>query len=129
MTFDDRSKPVSLKTEWSALLANSTQFHALMPELARYLSTYPKQPLAVARDLIYWIRENYGVKPISKTVTSIVHGVIYTPPSQTGRTIVASLIPANSATRASTPSAILFVTGLGIHFAMRLSSHWPRLRS
>ena len=89
VTFDDRSKPVSLKTEWSALLANSTQFHALMPELARYLSTYPKQPLAGARDVIYWIRENYGIKPISKTVTSIVHGVIYTPPSQTDRTIVA----------------------------------------
>ncbi len=37
-----------------------------------------------ARNVFYWIKENYGLKP----VISIVHGVIYDPPGQPDRTIV-----------------------------------------
>jgi hypothetical protein len=85
VTFNDRSEPVSLRTEWSAILSNASGLRALLPELARYLGGYPAQQLPGARDVIYWIKEDYGLKPI----ISIVHGVIYTPPAQPDRTIVA----------------------------------------
>jgi hypothetical protein len=85
ITYDDRNKPVSLRKEWAGILANASVFHAFHPALARYLAVYPKEPLPGARDILYWIKENYGLKP----VISIVHGVVYTPAGQTDRTIVA----------------------------------------
>ncbi len=85
ITYDDRDKPVNLRTEWAGILANTSVFHAFHPALARYLAVYPKEPLPGGRDILYWIKENYGMKP----VISIVHGVVYTPQGQTDRTIVA----------------------------------------
>jgi hypothetical protein len=85
ITYDDDNKPVSLRKEWTGILANASVFHAYHPALARYLAAYPKEPLPGARDIVYWIKENYGMKP----VISIVHGVVYTPPGPTDRTIVA----------------------------------------
>ena len=85
ITYNDSNKPVSLRTEWAGILANASAFHAFHPALARYLAAYPKQPLPGAVDILYWIKENYGMKP----VISIVHGVVYTPPGETDRTIVA----------------------------------------
>lgn len=85
VTYNDRDKPTSLKGEWSGIMANAAAFHAFRPELARYLTAYPKEALPGARDHIYWIKEVYGLKP----TISIVHGVVYTPAGQTDRTIVA----------------------------------------
>lgn len=85
ITFNDRDQPVSLGTEWSGILASSSNLHSFLPEVARYLDRYPSEPLPGGRDVFYWIKENYGLKP----VVSIVHGVIYTPPAQPNRTVVA----------------------------------------
>jgi hypothetical protein len=85
VTFNDRDEPVSLGAEWSGILASASGLHSFLPELTRYLDRYPAEPLPGARDVLYWLKENYGLKP----VISIVHGVIYTPSAQPNRTIVA----------------------------------------
>jgi len=85
VTFNDRAEPVSLKDQWRALLANSPAFYQYQPALRDYLAAFPKTPLAGARDVIYWIKENYGRKP----VISIVHGVAYQPAAQPDRTTIA----------------------------------------
>jgi hypothetical protein len=85
ITYNDSNKPLNLKTEWASILASASVLHAFHPALARYLGAYPEEPLPGAVDILYWIKENYGRKP----VISIVHGVVYTPPGQTDRTIVA----------------------------------------
>jgi hypothetical protein len=85
VTFNDRDTPTNLKEEWAGILKNATTLTARAPELMRYLDLYPAQPLAGAHDILYWIKENYGLKP----VISIVHGVVYTPPAQPNRTLVA----------------------------------------
>jgi hypothetical protein len=85
ITYNDSNTPMSLKTQWAGILANASVFHAFHPALARYLSAYPNETLTGAVDIMYWIKENYGRKP----VISIVHGVVYTPPGQTDHTIVA----------------------------------------
>ena len=40
--------------------------------------------VAGARDVIYWVKEDYGFKP----VLSIVHGVVYQPPARADRAYV-----------------------------------------
>jgi hypothetical protein len=84
VTYDDRSKPVSLQAQWRALVANSALFPEYAPELKSYLEQYPRGSLPGARDIFYWTRENYGLKPI----VSIIHGVVYQPPSRTDRAFV-----------------------------------------
>jgi hypothetical protein len=78
VTFNDRAEPVSLKDQWRGLLANSPTFYQYQPALRDYLASFPQTPLAGARDVIYWIKENYGRKP----VISIVHGVAISRPAR-----------------------------------------------
>jgi hypothetical protein len=85
VTYNDRSQPVSLKDQWAGIVANSPLFHEYSPDLKGYLERFPNGTLPGARDVFYWVKENYGMAP----VVSLVHGVIYSPPSRPDRTIVA----------------------------------------
>jgi hypothetical protein len=85
VTYDDRAQPISLKDQWRGLLGNSPLLRDYAPELAAYLERFPAGALAGGRDVFYWVKEDYGYKP----VVSIVHGVVYDPPARPGRTIVA----------------------------------------
>ena len=85
VTYNDRARPVSLQEQWRGILGNSAYFHEYAPELKTYLEQYPRGSLPGARDVFYWVKENYGLKP----VLSIVHGVIYQPPSRADRGFVA----------------------------------------
>jgi len=84
VTYTSKSKPLSLRATWHGLIGNSPLFHQYFPELAKYLTGFPNAKLAGSRDVFYWVKENYGRKP----VISIVHSVIYEPPSQKDRVIV-----------------------------------------
>lgn len=86
VTYNDRSQPVSLKSQWLGILAASPYFQQYSTPLRDHLAEYPRRPLAGARDVIYWVKEKYtGLKP----VISIVHGVIAQDPARPERTIVA----------------------------------------
>lgn len=85
ITYDDRATPVSLKQQWQGLLQGSQYFQQYNPALRDYLSQYPRQPLAGATDILYWVNEQYsGLKP----VISIVHAVVYDAPGQPDRTVI-----------------------------------------
>jgi hypothetical protein len=84
VTYDDRAKPVNLRDEWRGILGNAAYFHEYAPELKTYLERYPRGALPGAREVFYWVKENYGFKP----VISIVHGVIYQPPARRDRAFV-----------------------------------------
>ena len=85
VTYNDRAQPVSLKDQWLGLLSNSPLFPDYSPELKAYLERFPNGRLPGARDVFYWVKENYGLAP----VLSLVHGVVYAPPSRPDRTLVA----------------------------------------
>jgi hypothetical protein len=85
VTYDDRSKPVKLQDQWTQIVAGAAAFHQYLPEMTKYLQGYPAEKLAGTRDGLYWVKEDYGFKP----TISVVHGVIYTPPSRPDRAIVA----------------------------------------
>jgi hypothetical protein len=86
VTYNDRQQPVSLRQQWSEILAASPYFQQYNAPLHEYLTQYPKQKLAGATDVIYWVQEKYtGLKP----VLSLVHGVIYQDPARPDRTVVA----------------------------------------
>jgi hypothetical protein len=84
VTYNDRSRPVSLKAQWHEMMGNAPYFHQYSPELAAYLTDYPRAALAGGQDVLYWILEDYGMKP----VLSIVHGVVYQNPKAPDRTTV-----------------------------------------
>ena len=84
VTYGDRAKPVSLQQQWRAILGNAAHFHEYAPELKAYLEQYPRASLSGGRDVFYWVKEDYGFKP----TVSIVHGVIYQPPTRADRAYV-----------------------------------------
>lgn len=86
VTYNDKDEPMSLKEQWRAIVANSPYFNVYAPELEQYLKGYPTARLPGARDVIYWVKENYGAL---ETVISIVHAVIYEPPSKPKWALVA----------------------------------------
>lgn len=84
VTYNDRSKPVSLADEWRGILAGSPYFMQYEAALQEHLTQYPRQQTPGARDILYWVKENFGLKP----TVSVVHGVVYEPPSAPGRTTI-----------------------------------------
>lgn len=84
ITYDDRSKPLSLQEQWRGIIADSSHFHEYVPELKAYLEQYPRGSLPGARDVFYWSKEDFGFKPM----VSIVHGIVYQPQSKSDRAYV-----------------------------------------
>jgi hypothetical protein len=86
VTYNDRAEPVSAMEQWRGIMASSPYLQQYSPALKEYLEQYPRRTLAGARDVLYWVTEDYaGLAP----VTSVVHGVIYQDPARPDRTIVA----------------------------------------
>ena len=84
VTYNDASKPVSLADEWRGILAGSPYFHQYQPALRDYLTRYPRASLPGGRDIIYWVKENFGLKP----TVSLVHAVVYDAAGQPDRTTI-----------------------------------------
>ena len=84
VTYNDRAQPTSLREQWRGILGNATHFHEYAPELKAYLEQYPRGSLPGSRDIFYWVKEDYGFKP----VLSIFHGLVYQPPSRADRAYV-----------------------------------------
>jgi hypothetical protein len=85
VTYTDREQPVSLRQQWREIVAASPYFQQYSAPLRDYLTTYPRQTLPGARDVLYWVQEDYtGLKP----VLSLVHGVIHEDPARPDRTVV-----------------------------------------
>jgi hypothetical protein len=86
VTYNDRAEPVSAMEQWRAIMASSPYLQQYSPALKEYLEQYPRKTLAGAKDVLYWVQEDYtGLAP----VTSVVHGVIYQDPARPDRTLVA----------------------------------------
>jgi len=86
VTYDDRSKPVSLAAQFRGILANSPHFPTYAPALKAHLESYPRgAALRGGQDSFYWLKENWGQKP----TISIVHMVTYDDPQKPGQTMVA----------------------------------------
>jgi hypothetical protein len=85
VTYDSKSKPVSLAERWRGLLAGSRYFHDYAPALRRYLEDYPRAPLEGGRDFIQWSKVDQGLKP----VIALTHVVSYKDPGRPDRLAVA----------------------------------------
>lgn len=81
VTYNDKSKPVSLADRWRALLAASKYLHGYAPELQRYLQDYPRATLPGGHDFIQWTKVDQGLKP----VVAVAHVVVYDDPAKADR--------------------------------------------
>ena len=69
----DKKQPKALSDEFRALLKNSPYLPAYVPEFNQYLQDYPNGKLAGAEDVLYWTKDNFGLKP----VVSITHATFF----------------------------------------------------
>ncbi|HJZ76221.1 MAG TPA: hypothetical protein VKE51_31010 [Vicinamibacterales bacterium] len=86
VTYDDQSKPVSLKDTWRAIVDRSPALAQYAPALQRHLTGFPAVALPGATDEIYWIQEHYTTL---KTVTGVTHLVTWHDPEHPDRAVVA----------------------------------------
>ena len=85
VTYNDRSRPVSLAAEWGEILAGSKYFHQYQPALRDYITRYPQVALPGSQDIMYWVKEKFtGLKPI----ISVVHAIVYDAPGAANRTTI-----------------------------------------
>jgi hypothetical protein len=85
VTYNDKSKPLSLADRWHGILASSPYFHEYAPQLQRYLEEYPRATLEDGHDFIQWSKVDQGVKP----VVALTHVVVYADPARPDRLSVA----------------------------------------
>jgi hypothetical protein len=86
VTYNDKSREVSLKREWAGIVANSPALKAYAPDLQRYLTGFPNVTLRGVREEIYWDRQQFtALKPI----LGVTHMVTWTDPVRTDRILIA----------------------------------------
>jgi hypothetical protein len=83
MTYDDNGG-VRASDSYSALLAQSTDLYEYAPPLQQYLTSYPANRPAGARDILYWSNDH---PPRLRPTLTLNHVVVY--PSSSGTTLIA----------------------------------------
>jgi hypothetical protein len=86
--YDDRGNlNVRSSEAFAGLLAESPYVYQNVPSLGRYLSSYPREKLAGAAEVLFWSED---VMPRLRPILSVTHQVVYTPPELPGVTLVAA---------------------------------------
>jgi hypothetical protein len=78
--YHNREAPLSVAEEFGVLFDESRYFAPVAPEFFAYLQQFPRTRLAGTDNILYWTKDNMGVRP----VTSVTHLTLYAPPSDTG---------------------------------------------
>lgn len=60
----DHASPVSRSREFAAILAASPDLQEHLPQLAAYLSDYPRVAMTGVESFMYWSTERFGGKPV-----------------------------------------------------------------
>ncbi len=74
-SYADKEEVLSIAEGFAALLESASQFAEAVPELHAYMADYPNARLPNSEDIIYWTREDFGLKP----VVSLYHSTVYSP--------------------------------------------------
>lgn len=82
--YDNKGESLSVRQEYGALLGESAFIAAVAPEFYQYLQDESKVRLADAEDLLYWSKEDFSLRP----VTRITHQTIYRPPGAPGSPVL-----------------------------------------
>ncbi|HEV8304418.1 MAG TPA: hypothetical protein VGQ25_05630 [Gemmatimonadales bacterium] len=86
--YDDRGNlNVRSSEAFAGLLAESPYVYQNVPSLGRYLSSYPREKLAGAAEVLFWSED---VMPRLRPILSVTHQVVFTPPELPGVTLVAA---------------------------------------
>jgi hypothetical protein len=72
--YQNKELPLSVAQEFQVLFDESRYFKSSAPEFFGYLEQSPAAPLEGAEDILYWAKENFGLRP----VVSITHQTLYT---------------------------------------------------
>lgn len=71
--YEDKDAAVSLRQDFESILEASSYLLDYVPELASYLREYPNSKLEGTESILYWSKEDFGMKP----VISVTHSVLY----------------------------------------------------
>lgn len=86
--YDDRGNlNVRASEAFAGLLAESPFVYQNVPSLVRYLSSYPRETLADASEVLFWSED---VLPRLRPILSVTHLVVYSPPELPAVTLVAA---------------------------------------
>ncbi len=87
----NKKEPRLLSNEFKLLLRQSPYLPDYVPAFNAYLESYPKGTLAGAKDIVYWTKDTFGLKP----VISIYHMTTWNDPTQTGAMVAIKQIYAD----------------------------------
>jgi hypothetical protein len=74
--YRNKATPLNVADEFGVLFRQSSYLEAGAPELFAYLQRFPRVKLTGAEDILYWSKDNFGLRP----VTSITHLTLSAPP-------------------------------------------------
>jgi hypothetical protein len=84
--YNDGAQPTELSKEFHTILSRSSYLVEYLPEFHKYVEDYPLGKLEGAEDVLYWTKEDFGLKP----VISMNHVTIYKEPPGRPASVVVS---------------------------------------
>lgn len=77
--YRNKATPLSVAGEFRELYRRSSDLEPEAPDLFVYLQRFPRAALPGAEDILYWSKDDFGLRP----VTSITHLTLKVPPAGT----------------------------------------------
>jgi hypothetical protein len=74
--YHNKEDPLRMRDEFTILFRESEMVELFAPQFTRYLQQYPRVTLKGTEDVVYWSKENFGIRP----VLSVSHLTTYLPP-------------------------------------------------
>ena len=79
-TYRDKDQPARVSQQFETMVGRASSLPEVLPELRRYLLSYPEATLPGADSYFYWEKVNFGLKPTVR----VNHGVVYTTKGPSG---------------------------------------------
>lgn len=76
--YHDQKNPIRIAEQFHELLKESPYVYTYVPELHAYLEDFPNADLPGAKNVFYWMKENFGGDP-KRPIISVNHVVFYQP--------------------------------------------------
>lgn len=76
--YHNKQTPLRMQEEFDILFRDTAALARHVPEFVRYLREYPRVSLPGTEGMLYWSKDNFGLRP----VVTVNHLVTYLPPGQ-----------------------------------------------
>ena len=115
--YRNKEEPLSVRAEFDVLYRDSEPLTRVAPEFFRHLRDYPRAPLPDTSEILYWSKDDFGLRP----VVSLTHLTTYVPSRSPDAFVAAKQIYATHYFDAGISLTLILDDGAGGYYVVSVN--------